>query len=83
MRPVRHTLYKKAAKMIPANPRPKTGCTISTAAALLVLVVEPELVVVEPEVLVDEPEDVLLEEWEVVEEVRVDLRLVDRTVPLV
>ncbi len=79
---MRPTLYKKAA-MIPANPRPRTGCTISAAEALLVLVVEPELVVVEPEVLVDEPEDVLLEEWEVVEEVRVDLRLVDRAVPLV
>lgn len=48
------------------------------------LVVEPELVVVvEPDVLVDEPEDVPLDDWEVVEEVPVDLRLAEAMVPLV
>lgn len=71
--------------MTPANPRPRMGWTIS-AAALLGLVVEPELVVVEPE---PEVEDVLLDEWvmldegETVEEVLVDLRLAVLTVPLI
>lgn len=45
--------------------------------------VEPELVVDEPEPEVVEVEDVLLDESEVVEEVLVDLRLAELTVPLV
>lgn len=79
--PLRHTPYSRAAKMTPANPRLRMGWTRSAAAALLVLVVEPELVVDEPEVELEE--DVLLEEWEVVEAVLVDLRLAELTVPLV
>lgn len=45
--------YKKAAKRAPARPRPSAGSRMP-AAALLVVVEEPELVVLEPE----EAEDV-------------------------
>lgn len=83
MQPERHPLYKKAAKTTPANPRPRMGWIISAAEALLVLVVEPELVLVEPE-----PE-VEVDECEVVEEVaeealeEEDFRLAELMVPLV
>ena len=85
--PRHHTLYKNAANITPASPRPRKGWTISAEEALLVDV-EVELVVdvpepvpeleVEEEVLVEEEEEEDLEEadW-------VDLRLAVLTVPLV
>ena len=84
--PRHHTLYKNAANITPASPRPRKGWTISAAEALLVDV-ELELVVdvpepvpeleVEEEVLVEEEEEDLDEaDW-------VDLRLAELTVPLV
>ena len=81
--PRHHTLYKNAANITPASPRPRKGWTISAAEALLVDV-EVELVVDVPEP-VPEPEveeEVLVEEEEEDLE-EVDLRLAELTVPLV
>lgn len=78
--PRHHTLYKNAAKITPASPRPTKGWTISAAEAALLVEVEP------PELVVDVPEPVLeleVEEEVLVEEVLVDLRLAELTVPLV
>ena len=82
--PRHHTLYKNAANITPASPRPRKGWTISAAEALLVDV-EVELLVDVPEP-VPEPEveeEVLVEEEDLEEEDWVDLRLAELTVPLV
>ena len=83
--PRHHSLYKNAANMTPASPRPRKGWTISAAEALLVDV-EVELVVDVPEPVPELEEEVLVEEEEeddLEEEDWVDLRLAELTVPLV